>query len=214
MDYLVPVDTCQIPGLQQMYYAAFGDRRDGSFVEVGAYDGITYSNTYHLAVGGWSGVYVEPVEKLYEKCIGNHKNHPGVLVLMELVGDPSSSPQELWFDGVELYSTKKWLVDELSATGKTEHFGTIQPISLDYVLELCKVSRHFELLVIDVEGAELDVLNGFSLYYWLPQMVIIETHELHHNTKLGCNAPRINDLMAGALYTKIHTDIWNSVYIR
>ena len=50
--------TCQIPGLDAIYDQYFGDKI-GSFVEVGAFDGMTYSNTWHLANRGWYGVYIE-----------------------------------------------------------------------------------------------------------------------------------------------------------
>lgn len=37
----------------------FGDRI-GSFLDIGAYNGVTFSNTYRLLELGWSGVLVEP----------------------------------------------------------------------------------------------------------------------------------------------------------
>src|SRR4029077_1746907 len=40
--------------------AHFGGKRSGFFVEVGAYDGVNLSNTYHFEQTGWTGVLVEP----------------------------------------------------------------------------------------------------------------------------------------------------------
>lgn len=50
--------TCQIPffnSLSDLYTFVFGYRTDGLFVEVGAYDGESFSNTSGLADIGWKG---------------------------------------------------------------------------------------------------------------------------------------------------------------
>ena len=38
----------------------FGHREQGTYVEVGAHDGVRNSNTYLFEQRGWSGVLVEP----------------------------------------------------------------------------------------------------------------------------------------------------------
>jgi len=62
----------ELPVLGGLYELMFGERRDGSFVEVGAFDGETYGNTACLADLGWRGVYVEPVAKACERCRARH----------------------------------------------------------------------------------------------------------------------------------------------
>lgn len=40
----------------------FHGKRNGVFVDVGAYDGVTFSNTLMLGrEGGWTGVCIEPL---------------------------------------------------------------------------------------------------------------------------------------------------------
>lgn len=46
----------------------FGDFR-GRFLDIGANDGKTISNTYRLALDGWAGVYVEPSPAAYAKLL-------------------------------------------------------------------------------------------------------------------------------------------------
>ena len=42
----------------------FVDQKDGFYVDVGAHNGITYSNTAHFDLNlGWSGICIEPLEK-------------------------------------------------------------------------------------------------------------------------------------------------------
>ena len=38
----------------------FSQKKKGRFLDVGAFDGVKHSNTYHLWKSGWFGVYVEP----------------------------------------------------------------------------------------------------------------------------------------------------------
>ena len=46
-----------------------GGKRDGIFVDIGGYDGITGSNTFFFeAWRGWTGLLVEPVETSLEKA--------------------------------------------------------------------------------------------------------------------------------------------------
>lgn len=47
-------------------------KRDGYFVEIGAYDGVTHSNTLALEREfGWTGILVEAVHKYANQCRGN-----------------------------------------------------------------------------------------------------------------------------------------------
>jgi FkbM family methyltransferase len=52
----------------------FQDKKNGIFVDVGAYDGITYSNTYYLEKEkGWSGICIEPNPNVFESLVRNRK---------------------------------------------------------------------------------------------------------------------------------------------
>jgi len=47
--------TCQIPELDKIYSKYFGKDTNRVFVEVGAFDGESVSNTSCLADAGWKG---------------------------------------------------------------------------------------------------------------------------------------------------------------
>ncbi len=45
----------------------FKGKKNGIFVEIGAFDGIKYSNTYNLEVDyGWAGLCIEPIPEQFE----------------------------------------------------------------------------------------------------------------------------------------------------
>ena len=61
--------------LSDIYTKYFGYPSTGYFVEVGAYDGEFVSNTSCLADHGWGGLYIEPIDEYYQKCLNRHKNN-------------------------------------------------------------------------------------------------------------------------------------------
>ena len=55
-------------GEDVLIHGFFGGRRTGFYVEVGAYDGVGFSNTYFLDALGWEGILVEPAPDQAEAC--------------------------------------------------------------------------------------------------------------------------------------------------
>ena len=193
------VETCQIPNLDEIYAQHFDG--PGRFVEVGAYDGFMYSNTYHLAQAGWEGLYIEPVLDFFLRCQHNHRDH-NVRVLNAACSNYNGDID--LYQGPDIYSANGEMVK-----GKTV---TVPCYMLDNVLFYMDWRERFELLVIDVEFHEKEVLQGFSLAKWKPKMVIIEAHESHENRAYALNADFINHFFRS--YKKIYSDHINNIYVR
>ena len=81
-------EFCQISGLSGLYELYLSRKTNGTFVEVGANDGIYVSNTWGLAERGWNGLMIEPVPDLAAKCALNHKMHPRIKVVQTAVAAP------------------------------------------------------------------------------------------------------------------------------
>jgi len=56
----------------------FGERK-GAYIDIGAFDGITFSNVRKLAESGWTGMLFEPDKELYKKVVENYKGFPAVV---------------------------------------------------------------------------------------------------------------------------------------
>lgn len=52
--------------------AFFGTQTDGYFVDIGAHDGRSYSNTRPLWERGWSGLLIEPSPRTYAQLLANY----------------------------------------------------------------------------------------------------------------------------------------------
>jgi FkbM family methyltransferase len=205
--------TCQIPGLEAFYYGIFGEKRDGTFVEVGAHDGITYSNTWPLAVNGWAGLYVEPIPEFANQCRGNHARHPRVFIEECAIGAVDGVELALHTNGQGLFTGSKE-VGLLLGAGESVYIR-VEQRTLDSLLhQYSDIIEDIDLLVVDVEGMELKVLAGFNVPKYLPTMIIIEAHEQHHLEAMRFNAKEINELLYHFGYTRIYSDDINNIYLQ
>jgi len=216
-------ESCQITGLDNIFKQYGFDNKLGLFVEIGAFDGETHSNTSGLADAGWRGVYVEPIKEYADKCIERHKSNnvetinvaAGVktgVATMKIAGELSTSisnPRTMYHSAglADLYD------------GENQHeTRTVPVLTLETILRMSAVNHNFDLLVLDCEGKEWDVLREFSMNVWQPQMVIIEMHEQSPEWQAIKDIKRdtkaINDYMSLFEYTKIHSDEINTIFVR
>jgi FkbM family methyltransferase len=161
--------------------------KGGFFVEAGANDGFTQSNTYYFEkLKRWSGVLVEPIPRLYERCVRERVNsvvfncalvphdYSGEYVfmlnanLMSLVrGTKKSRSEDLEYAdlGVKLQPGIE-PVHEIKVPART----------LTSVLDEVQ-AQGIDLLSLDVEGYELRVLDGLDLEKYRPKYMLIEVWE-------------------------------------
>lgn len=198
-----------------MYEKYFGNKIDGYFVEIGAYDGYRFSNTWGLAEAGWQGIYVEPIHELVETCREVHKNNR--VITIECAISDKEGNAKIWLGHNMDYPS--CTIDEESMRlapvdfqYDPNHYRTVYAMTLDRLLHLL-VPVGFDLLVIDVEGAEFKVLNSFTWYQWQPKMIIIEDHEDNMYGYKIIHTKEITDWFAGTSYKRIWHDVTNSIYV-
>ena len=83
--YVVP-ENCQIKHLADIYERYFGNKENGVFVDIGAYDGYTYSNVWGMVKKGWSGVCVEPNSLSFKRLVKTYEDSANVLCLHAAAG--------------------------------------------------------------------------------------------------------------------------------
>ena len=197
----------------------FGLRADGAFVEVGAADGQTFSNTSFLADLGWRGLYIEPVPQFAAACAKRHRQNAQVQVAQCAIGQQEKMI-ELHFGSVlttadaatrEAYGQIEW--------AKSFHQGQtlqVQQIPLAKVLQAAQMPNRFELLVVDVEGGEESVFNSFSLTEWRPRMMIVEIEDAHPSFQqfpaITARARALRERLLGAGYGEIFRDEINTIF--
>lgn len=146
----------------------FPGKRAGVFVDIGANDGVTFSNTVYLEKRlGWSGVAVEPIPEVFSKLQANR----ACSTVNACVGATSGN---FLFRSISGYSEMlSGLVDEydvyhLRRVNREiqEHQCPYQDIkvrcyTLNELLEEQGLSK-VDFLTIDVEGAEVSIIKNLD----------------------------------------------------
>ncbi|POR47347.1 FkbM family methyltransferase [Bosea psychrotolerans] len=215
-----PPTTCQVPNLSGKWEALFGKRHDGIFVEVGAYDGESYSNTSCLADVGWGGLYIEPVPEFAEKCRQRHAANHKVTVI-EMAASDVAGEADLHI-GDTLTTLSEAQVADYNQIGwaKGLHQGQSRKVAterLDVILGKAAIEPGFDLLVVDVEGLEVQVFAGFTIERWRPKVVLVELEDEHpdfrDNERVRAGAIGVRQKLEQAGYKIYYRDIINSVYV-
>lgn len=210
---------CQIVNLVDIYMDMFGYIDYGYFVEVGAWDGLQWSNTSGLLDAGWTGVYFEPQPEVFDKLVANHGENSNAILINKALSD-YVGVADLYLGGsvstIHRETRDNYLkMGAFAQTGlASEETVTVPVSSLDVELNKLEIPVGFEVLVIDVEGSEMDVLDGFSIHKHKPQLVIIEAHEKHPDSRINYKAVCINAYMEDYGYECIQSDTINNIYKR
>ena len=134
-----------------------------TFIEFGANDGVQQSNTYLLERDhGWTGVLVEPVAQLAAECM---RNRPGATVVCGAVVAPADAGRPIGFLDADLMSHV--------ATSSRRAVG----LTLSSLIDELFTDR-VGLVVVDVEGAELEALAGLDLQRHRPVHLLVETADV------------------------------------
>ena len=155
---------------QALVRGFFGGRDSGTFVEVGANHPTQGSQTWHLEKAGWTGVLVEPQPDLAAMLAASRQAR----VFAVACSSPSNAGQlrSLHIDGPRSALDR----DRMTAGAQASSVIMVPTRTLDSLLEEAEVSVPIDLLSIDVEGHEVEVLQGFDFNRWQPQLILIEDH--------------------------------------
>lgn len=179
LSFYRPHESCEIPCLPEIYAELFGLRQTGTFVEIGGYDGVTFSNTSFLADMGWRGIYVEPVEEYARACAHNHRNN-NVAVYNLGVAHRSGKAQVSVARSVTSMSRAHIAGVRSTRWGKRLHKGcirTVEVVTAEQIFAQAGIAD-FELLVVDVEGSEWPVMQGFDIKRRRPAVAIVEVQDM------------------------------------
>jgi FkbM family methyltransferase len=167
---------------QEIIINLFKGKRDGTFLDIGANDGVTLSNTFALANNyGWTGLLVEASPKAYERLLKNYELIDRDIDFQNVAIGSQDGELEFYESGellnkgdVALVSSgKKSELDRWKSLNMPFEKMTIGMTSVKTMLER---SRHktFDLLSLDIEGMELDVLPQIDFKALEIKVAVIE----------------------------------------
>ena len=175
----------------------------GYFVEFGATDGITLSNTFLLETKfNWNGILAEPAKIWHDDLTRNRKAIVDNNCVWKRSGEVISFREVVDFGHNGELST----IDEFS--GSDNHAGLrkkgkkydVSTISLMDLLKKHGAPKRINYLSIDTEGSEFDILEGFDFNYFEFDVITCE-----HN--YSPNRYKIYELLTKNGYTRKFEDI-------
>jgi FkbM family methyltransferase len=151
---------------QEIIINLFKGNRNGTFIDIGANDGVTLSNTFALAnFYGWTGLLVEASPKAYERMLKNYELIDRDFDFQNVAIGKEDGELEFWESGELLRKGDVALVSS-SVPSELKRWETLNmpfeklSVPMTSVATMLSRSRHthFDLLSLDIEGMELDVL--------------------------------------------------------
>lgn len=145
--------------------------RGSRFLDIGAYDGQTFSSTKALVEKGWTGVYVEPnpliLDKLYDVA-----KQSGSVVLPVAIGTTCGTLP--FYANSDMISSLDKRHRDIWATNNRMVFDTVQVDVIDVKTLASRVGTEFDVLNLDVEGINWEIFEQFDWSVWKFNVVCIE----------------------------------------
>jgi FkbM family methyltransferase len=157
---------------EQYILEAVGDG-PGVFLDIGAFDGKTFSNTAALADRGWSGVLVEPSMNAFTALRRRYADNPRIQLVHAAVGCVRGLVK-FWEspDAVSTTSEKHREVWESAAAFQEPYY--VAQVTIPDLLNLPSL-RSLDLVSIDTEGTSSEIFaHWFTLSIPKPKVFIVE----------------------------------------
>ena len=201
----------------------FKNKKNGTFIDIGAHDGVRFSNSFAFSKLGWAGICVEAHPDYYKICCNNRENDSTKIYNVACANVNSEditfysnyrgSLSTLNPNLNEYYKTayKGYYVDN-NHNEKVENFtnGKIQIKSLtmntiiDTNYEFLN-NGDIDLISIDVDGSEESVLGGFDILKYKPRVIIFEVSVVRSV---------VENYMKNKNYYKLYDNNLNAIYCR
>lgn len=150
-----------------------------SFIDIGANDGVLFSNTYKFAKLGARGLCVEPSPSTFLKLRLNHLFHPRVRCIRAAVSNRSGSISFIK-DGYEEVLSR---VSDPSCSKKPNHLTdkpsiSVPALTLKKILRRYSIFQQVDLLSVDVEGHEKQVFEGLEDCTFQARIIVLEADKM------------------------------------
>lgn len=162
----------------------------GYFVELGANDGYTESNTLSLEIKKlWRGILIEPNPSQFLTC-SYYRSKPGNYLYCNACVPFGFKKNFVRIEYANLMSVSSGLdidlknLDKHLISGRAHLYNSNQnisfgaiPITLNQLLEKSRAPKIIDFLSLDVEGAEYAVLNGINFKKYKFKYMLIECRD-------------------------------------
>jgi FkbM family methyltransferase len=182
-----------------------------SYLEIGAYDPVDLSNTYHFYEQGSRGVCVEPNPARIETFA---KLRPGDICLNVGVGPQAYPGRPFYVMDADYLSTFSKEEAERMCSEEGHAIKSIEHIAIMTVGDI--IRQHMpstpDLISVDVEGLDFEILQSIDFGTIRPAAVCVETLVYSRNGREQKRA-EFNTVMEAAGYFPYADTYINTIYV-
>ena len=161
--------------------------KNGYFVELGANDGITQSNTkYFELFKSWKGVLIEAYGPNFQKCVRNRKKTTKSFHAACVSSEFSSKKVKLLYSNLmtisldgdnQIEDPRAHALEgrEFLESSEQVHLFEAPARTLESILDEALAPSEMDLLSLDVEGSEIEVLKGLNHSRYKFHFICVET---------------------------------------
>lgn len=146
----------------------------GKFLDIGAYQGVQFSNTHALALSGWEGVCVEPSPLPFTGLMQVYKDRPDIKLVNAAMSYRDTGLVEFADSGGDAISTTSAIHENRWNKIVNFHHIYVNTVTIREILRV--FGEKFDFISLDVEGTNVEILNTIPLEIIQPSLICIE-HE-------------------------------------
>jgi FkbM family methyltransferase len=173
----IEIKSYSADGADCIVQSILRDVKSGTYIDVGSHHPQLNNNTYYFYQKGWSGLAVDPnidFDLIWKHERPRDKFIPAVVSRQEGIFSYYKFPDST-LNGIDetqmLKYSKRFSKEEITVEQRLGR--TLDDLKNQYLAQ-----KEIHLLSIDVEGAELDILDGANFSTWKPGVILIETKNL------------------------------------
>ena len=181
------------------------DFRNGVYIEAGANNGVSQSNTWRLFTEkDWTGLLVEPSPNAYAECL--IKRSKDVVVNRALVSFDYNQPTISGdFDGNMMSSVNGMKMHR-------SNMITVKCATLTSILEQYKFGK-IDFFSLDAEGYELQILKGLDFKKYSPTFILIEIWDAEMEELCALMSNNNYDMVCNMTnFNKIDNPFWDGTH--
>lgn len=174
-------------------------KSDGFFVEFGATDGVSLSNTYLLETKfNWKGILSEPAKKWHNKLQANRTCSVDERCVWSVSGE---KVEFIEAPRGEFSSIKSFVGSDMHAAARRGGVAySVETVSLVDLLDFHGAPSTIDYLSLDTEGSEFDILKAFDFNSYDIRVITCE----HNYTPAR---DKIYDLLLSKGYKRVFEEL-------
>ena len=194
-------------GIDSVVNNIFRNQKNGFYVDVGAQHPIKNNNTYLLHKKGWEGINIDLDQKNINLFNVSRKKDCNICAAISSLEKDANL--YYYHEGSPINTLSREVADRQKAIIKETR--AIRTKTLTSILENSKFkNKEIDFLSIDVEGVELEVLQGLNLNIYKPKIIVVELLDLD-SKKLEIKNLNINNVINSEIYKYIEKNNYTMI---